>query len=227
MRTAADEFQITPEGLGSIGQPLRAPVARAGLFLDRDGVVVEEVNYLRRRQDVRLERGAAALVRWANEKAIPVMVTTNQAGIARGLFDWATYQGVEGEIHAQLGAGNAHIDLTLACPFHPDFTPGYGESHAHWRKPGAGMLHLAADRLNVDLSASWFIGDKLSDIQAAKAAGLPGAILVLTGYGAECRDEVLPIADAGFSVEVLPTLEAAPRFLESKLVVKAQADGKG
>ena len=84
-----------------------------------------------------LEAGAAALVRWANENAIPVVVVTNQSGIDRGLFGWPQFEAVQQEIAARLAAEGARINLTIACPYHPAHTPGWdAQHHSQWRKPG-------------------------------------------------------------------------------------------
>lgn len=173
---------------------------RPGLFLDRDGVVVRETGYLGRREDVSLETGIVPLLAWARANDVPVAIVTNQAGIARGYYDWEGYAGVEDEIARLLALHGARVDATVACPFHPEFTPDYGEHHAYWRKPGPGMLRLAADCLNLDLAASWMIGDNESDIMAAKNAGLHNAIHVLSGHGARHRAAATALSSVTFHV---------------------------
>lgn len=156
---------------------------RPALFLDRDGVVVEEVNYLHRIEDLRLTEGVAEMIHAARSLGAAVIVVTNQSGLARGLFDWAAYHAIEAEIARRLDALGCSLDATIACPFHPDFTPGYGAEHALWRKPGPGMIELAATRFGLDLPRSLLVGDNASDIEAARTAQLPGAIHVLLGHG--------------------------------------------
>ncbi len=192
--------RLTQDGIWVSGGPQKAPAAIPGLLLDRDGVLVEEVNYLHRREDVRLAPGAGALLRWAADQGLPVAVVTNQAGIARGMFDWDDFLSVQEEIGRQLADEGASVDLTLACPFHPEHTAGWNESHAHWRKPGPGMLQLAAELLNLDPSLSWMVGDNESDVAAARAAGLKGALHLLTGHGATYRDAALVLATPRFEV---------------------------
>lgn len=173
---------------------------KPALFLDRDGVVVKEAHYLSRVEDVALEHGAVELLRWARENGHAIIVVTNQSGIARGLFDWATFETVDREINRQLEERGVGIDLTLACAFHKDHTPGYGEAHARWRKPGPAMLELGAAMTKADIDTSWMVGDRVSDIGAARNAGLAGAVHVATGHGAEASAAALAMATSDFSV---------------------------
>lgn len=173
---------------------------RPALLLDRDGVLVREVNYLSCRADVQVEVGAADLIRFAHSLNMAAVVVTNQSGIARGLFDWAAYEAVHNEMICQLAAEGVRIDFAIACPFHPDFTPGYNESLAQWRKPGSAMIEHAAARLGFDKARSWMIGDSAQDMEAAKRAGLAGGIHVLSGHGAAHRTEAMARGDASFSV---------------------------
>jgi D-glycero-D-manno-heptose 1,7-bisphosphate phosphatase len=160
------------------------PPGRPALFLDRDGVLVEEVNFLRRAEDVRLSQGIAAAVREANAAGVPVIVVTNQSGIARGHFGWREFAVVENEIAAQLAEEGARVDAVFACGYLKEGRPPFDVDH-DWRKPGAGMLREAARLLAVDLGRSVMIGDRMSDLEAGRNAGLRGALLVKTGYGAE------------------------------------------
>ena len=201
--------QLTEDGIWVSARPRRAPRPVPGLLLDRDGVLVKEVNYLHRRQDVEIAPGAGALLRWAAQAGLPVAVVTNQAGIARGMFGWDEFLAVQDEIAARLAAEGAGVDLTIACPFHPEHTKGWDGAHAHWRKPGPGMLQQAGDLLNLDLSRSWMVGDNESDIAAAKAAGLAGAVHVLTGHGARYRDDALKLDGGGFRVLIAEDLSGA------------------
>ncbi len=210
--------QVTADGIWiSAHAGVRGP-ARPGLFLDRDGVIVKEVNYLSRKEDVVLENGACELLAWARAAGLPVAVVTNQAGIARQYYDWQAFETVQEEITRQLAAKNCAVDLTIACPFHPEYTPDYSDRHDYWRKPSQGMLVHAAEILGVDLSRSWLIGDNASDSGAAKAAGLPGALHVLTGHGAETREAARNYADETFQVIAVDDLWQARAFLQAVLV---------
>jgi D-glycero-D-manno-heptose 1,7-bisphosphate phosphatase len=205
---------VTSEGIWFSRSVIAASESRPGLFLDRDGVVVEEMNYLHRREDVRLEKGAVALVKWANRREIPVAVVTNQSGIARGLFGWTEFEIVQNELTRLLADAGARFDMVVACPFHPDFTPGWNQMHEQWRKPGPGMLHFAAKSLAIDLARSWMVGDNVSDIAAAKAAGLIGGVHILTGHGAKHRAAALRKAGEDFEVLTASDLEATLTLLE-------------
>lgn len=187
---------------------------RAGLFLDRDGVLVKEVNYLKNKEDVSLEAGAPELIAWGRAQGFGLVCVTNQSGIARGLISWPAFRAVEAEIARQLAVRNTALDLTVACPFHPDFTPDYTEEHAGWRKPGCRMIEHAGALMGLDLARSWLVGDREGDIAAAKGAGLKGAVLVLTGYGAAERDAALALAGDGFAVAAATNLFEARTYLE-------------
>lgn len=183
----------------STDTPTRRDGAPA-LFLDRDGVIVKEVHYLADPRDVALETGAAELIAWAHARGLAVATITNQAGIARGRFGWSDFEAVEAEIARRLALAGVAIDLTVACAFHPEHTPGYDATHAGWRKPGPRMIELAAEKLGVARARSMMIGDKASDIEAARNAGLAGAVHVLTGHGADERAAAVALARPGFAV---------------------------
>ena len=156
---------------------------RAALFLDRDGVVVEEVGYLSRPQDVVLEARAAETIAAFNRVGAPFVLVTNQSGIARGYFDWRAFEAVQDEIAHRLAAGGAHLDAVFACGYHESGLGALAVADHPWRKPGPGMFHAAAERLGVDLSRSFIVGDRVQDLAAGRAAGLAGGLHVATGHG--------------------------------------------
>jgi len=163
---------------------------RPALFLDRDGVVVKFVDYLHRPEDVRLARGAAVVIGAFNHAGVPVVVVTNQAGIARGKYEWRDFEAVEAEIEDQLAAAGARLDAVVACPFHPEGREGYQHPDHPCRKPNPGMFHLLAERLSLDLRRSWMVGDHITDVEAAERAGLAGVIQVIEGHGKTHRAAV-------------------------------------
>jgi D-glycero-D-manno-heptose 1,7-bisphosphate phosphatase len=180
------EGTIDESGIWVRTRHTRPPHAfRPALFLDRDGTIVEELGYLSRACDVRLISGAAEVIAAANAGRIAVIVVTNQSGIGRGLFDWSDLVAVENRIEAELAAGGARLDAVLACPYHEAGRAPYDHPDHPARKPNPGLLLYAADLLDVDLSASWIIGDRAGDIAAGRAAGLAGGIHVGTGWGME------------------------------------------
>lgn len=186
------------------------PRGRAALFIDRDGVVVEEVNYLHRIEDVRLISGVAETLALANSAGWPVVMVTNQAGIGRGYYDWHDFATVNDFILRQLAREGAQVDAVLACPFHQDGLVPYREAAHPMRKPEPGMLLLAAQELGLDLPASLLVGDQSSDVQAARAAGLRRAFHVLTGHGAQRSAESLAMCGPDFAVELVHSIAAVP-----------------
>ncbi|MEO5337785.1 MAG: HAD-IIIA family hydrolase [Magnetospirillum sp. WYHS-4] len=183
------------------------------LFLDRDGVVVVEVNYLHRIEDARLERGAAEAIGSANRLGVPVVFVTNQAGIGYGYFGWPEFAAVQEKILTDLAAAGAFVDAVLACPHHAKGQPPYDHPDHPARKPNPGMLTRAASLLDLDLARSWMVGDRASDLEAAKRAGLEGAVHVLTGHGSREGEEAKCQAVAGprFRVRTAPSIaEAIP-----------------
>jgi D-glycero-D-manno-heptose 1,7-bisphosphate phosphatase len=161
------------------------------LFLDRDGVIVEEVNYLHRREDVRILPGASELIKSAQRQGWAVGLVTNQAGIGRGYYDWSAFSDVQDEIVSRLGAGPAPFDFVAACASHPEAVDPFHRIENHsWRKPNIGMLLTAANALELDLKASALIGDALSDIRAAATAQVGHIFHIGTGHGHEQRASV-------------------------------------
>ncbi len=125
---------------------------RAAAFLDRDGVVVEEVGYLSCAADVRLTAGAAAAIRRLNDRGVPVVVVTNQAGVARGKFAEEAIAEVHAEIDRQLAAAGARINRYYYCPHHPEGAVERYRIVCRCRKPMPGMIELAAQELELDLA---------------------------------------------------------------------------
>ena len=148
-------------------------------FLDRDGVINEEVCYLSDPEGVILIPGIADGIRLVREAGYLVVVITNQAGVARGFYKEDRIPLVHAEIQRQLAANNTQIDAFYYCPHHPEYS---GECEC--RKPKPGMLFTAARDLDIDLPNSFIIGDRLSDLDAGVNAGLCAQFLVETGYGA-------------------------------------------
>ncbi|MFQ5764573.1 MAG: D-glycero-alpha-D-manno-heptose-1,7-bisphosphate 7-phosphatase [Rhodospirillales bacterium] len=188
---------------------------RPALFLDRDGVVVEEVRYLHKPEDVRLIDGAAAVIAHANRRAIPVVLVTNQAGIGRGYYDWPDFVAVQEIILDRLAAEGAFVNGVFACPHHGDGQPPYDQADHPWRKPNPGMLLAAAERFPVDLARSWIVGDRVGDLEAGRNARLAGGIHVRTGHGAEAgeREAALALADAAFRALAAETIGEARTLL--------------
>jgi D-glycero-D-manno-heptose 1,7-bisphosphate phosphatase len=157
---------------------------RPAVFLDRDGTINVEVNYLHRIDDLVLVPGAAGVIARLNRAGLPVIVVTNQAGIARGMYDVAAMEALHAHLQTLLAGHDAHIDAFYFCPHHPDFTGACA-----CRKPEPGMLLRAAADHGLDLSRSWLIGDSAGDMGAGRTAGCR-TILVRTGYGTEVERRI-------------------------------------
>ena len=179
---------------------------RPALFLDRDGVIVDEVNYLHRIEDVRLIDGAAETIRACNDADIPAVIVTNQSGVGRGYYRWEDFAAVQAHILALLDAEGAHIDMVLACAYHGNGLPPYDITDHPWRKPNPGMLMAAADALGLDLTRSWIVGDTATDIAAGAAAGLAGGVHVLTGHGHREREKVMMINSRNYDKRMAATI---------------------
>lgn len=144
------------------------------LFLDRDGVINEDVNYVGDPREVRVFAATARAIRHANARGVPVVVVSNQSGVGRQMFGWPEVIAVDDEVTRQLARHGAAVDLTLYAGSAPD---GPAAALA-FRKPLPGMFDLACRLLPLDRLRSLMVGDKASDMAAAKAAGLGAAIFV-------------------------------------------------
>jgi len=195
----SDQHPLDPDGLWC--QILRRPRAgRPALFLDRDGVVIEDTSYLRSPDDIIVIPGAANVIAAANEKSIAVVMVTNQSGIGRGYYGWNEFKAVQNAIIAALAAAGAIVNAVYACAHHPEGKGLLGHPSHPARKPNPGMLLQAASALALDLKSSWLVGDKADDVEAAKRAGIAGALLVATGYGDAQRGRAATLASPAFEV---------------------------
>lgn len=156
-----------------------AKLAQPAVFLDRDGTINVEKNYLYRIEDWEWIPGAVEAIRAINRAGYLVVVVTNQAGVARGLYGEEDVKRLHAFVDTELASEGTLINAYYVCPHHPSFGD---QLDCACRKPLPGMILRARNELFIDLAASWLIGDKLSDIEAAQAAGVT-PILVRTGYG--------------------------------------------
>lgn len=157
---------------------------RPAVFLDRDGTIIEDADYLADPDGVRLVPGAVDALRRLREAGYLLVVVTNQSGIARGLYTEADYHAVAARLDGILEEEGVPVDAVKHCPHHPDET-----GPCACRKPAAGMYLEAAAELGIDPVRSWYVGDKVTDVLPARELGGRG-ILVRTGYGAEQESEV-------------------------------------
>jgi D-glycero-D-manno-heptose 1,7-bisphosphate phosphatase len=154
------------------------------VFLDRDGTINFEREFLHRPEELHFIPGAAQAIRLLKEAGFRVIVVTNQSGIARGYYDEAAINRLHKYMDGELIRFGASIDAYYFCPHHPEYSSDdYGKT-CGCRKPLPGMLLKAAVDFSLYLPASFMIGDKLSDVQTGLNAGCR-PLLVRTGYGAE------------------------------------------
>jgi D-glycero-D-manno-heptose 1,7-bisphosphate phosphatase len=148
---------------------------RRAVFLDRDGTIGEEMGYVNHIDRFQVFPYAAEAIRHLNEAEIPVIVVTNQSGIAQNIFPESLVHEVHKKMVAELAAGSAWIDAIYFCPHK-------SEDACVCRKPNPGLLEQAAREHGLELPGSWVVGDRYADLEMGHAAGARG-ILVMTGYG--------------------------------------------
>lgn len=163
------------------------------LFLDRDGVVNEEIGYLHRIEDVVFVPGIFSLCRTAMRLGYCLVIVTNQAGIARGYYDEAAFERLMAWMQEELLAQGIELDAVYFCPFHPEHGIGDYKREHEDRKPGTGMLRRAMKELEVSLADSVMVGDRCSDVVAANSAGLRQAFLVAGTEQARCAGNYLEV----------------------------------
>ena len=155
---------------------------KPAVFLDRDGVLIEEKNYLHRIADVVFLPGAAAALKRLADAGFKLFIVTNQSGVGRGYFTLADVERVNEHLRRQLAPAGVRFAKIYIAPEKPD-EPSRG------RKPSPQFLFDARDEFGLDLAQSFLVGDKLSDLQCGWNAGVKESILVRTGYGAELERE--------------------------------------
>ena len=166
------------------------------VFLDRDGTVNEEIDFLTSPRDLHLIPRSAEAIRKANDLGLRVFIVTNQSGVARGLLSENDLLEVHRVLTERLLEQNARVDRIYYCPHHPDGEVDGYRKECDCRKPNTGMIDRAVREYQVDPGKSYVIGDRTVDVGMAKNAGAH-AILVLTGYGraerALCERDGIPL----------------------------------
>jgi D-glycero-D-manno-heptose 1,7-bisphosphate phosphatase len=167
---------ITPTARSEMTPSL--PGRGSALFLDRDGTINRDRGYVHRIEDVEFVPGIFDLARfWTRQIARPIVVITNQSGIGRGYFDEKAYAELTAWMCRRFEEEQAQIARVYHCPYHPSQAIGEYRCDHPWRKPQPGMILQAASDLELDLSRCAIVGDKMSDIEAGAAAGIPVRIL--------------------------------------------------
>src|ERR1700690_3444201 len=165
----------------AIIKPQFAGMNRA-IFLDRDGTLIAEKNYLRRPEDVIILPGAAAALKQLGAAGFKLLIVSNQSGVGRGYFTLADVERVNEHLHRELAREGVRLEKIYVSPEAPD-PPSRG------RKPSPQFLFDARDEFGLDLAQSFMVGDKLIDLECGWNAGVQKSILVRTGYGAELEQK--------------------------------------
>ena len=177
------------------------------VFLDRDGTLIEEVGYLSHLDRIVLYPWSIESVKLLNRAGFKVVVVTNQAGVARGLFDEDFIDEAHRFLDQKFSDGGATIDKFYYCPHHPEASVEAYRSECDCRKPKAGMLWKAAQELQLELSHSFVIGDRLSDLRLGQAVGAR-SLLVRTGYGETTARELTDDVEVAYTAPELMTAVA-------------------
>jgi histidinol-phosphate phosphatase family protein len=172
------------------------------VFLDRDGTIIEDTGYLKDPARIRLLPGAAQAIARINNQGLLAIVVTNQSGIARGLLSETEYHSTERRLDELLAAAGAHIDAHYHCPHLPELT-----GSCECRKPGTLLYRQAAERFNIDLGQSWWVGDRARDVLPAAAFGGRGILVLGDPDDLEVTDptahRVIPVRDFPDAVELI------------------------
>ncbi|MDR0549520.1 MAG: D-glycero-beta-D-manno-heptose 1,7-bisphosphate 7-phosphatase [Deltaproteobacteria bacterium] len=181
------------------------------VFLDRDGVLNEERGYLWLWSDWRWLPGVILALTRLKKAAYKLVVVTNQSGVAKGLYQESDVIALHRRVAEDLAQNGLVLDGYYYCPHHPDFPASPGDDPCACRKPAPGLILAAAKDLDLDLSRSYLVGDKLSDLEAARAAGVK-PILVRGGYGSLAESQVAP------DIPVVDDLPAAVDLILAKQI---------
>lgn len=172
------------------------PELKRAVFLDRDGTIIEDRDYLKRVEDVVIFPGAAAALKQLQDAGFLLFIVTNQSGVGRGYFTLDDVERVNGHIVAELAKGGVRFENIYFAPEAP-------EQPSRGRKPSPQFLFDTRDEFGVDLGASYMIGDKLIDLECGWNAGVKKSLLVRTGYGAKVEKAATEKLDPAVVVDDL------------------------
>ncbi len=147
------------------------------VFLDRDGVIIEDAGYVGEIERVKFIPGAGKAIRLLNENGFKVIIITNQAGVARGYFSEEAVEEINTYVQEMLAKKGALIDKIYYCPHHKEGVIEEYRKDCYYRKPSPGMIEEAVRDFHIDLKRSFLIGDKSSDIEAGNKAGCKTILL--------------------------------------------------
>jgi D-glycero-D-manno-heptose 1,7-bisphosphate phosphatase len=172
------------------------------VFLDRDGTLIAEKNYLHRIEDVEIFPGAAAALKRLTDAGFKLFIVTNQSGIGRGYFTLAAAEKVNAHVSEELARAGVYFEKTYIAPEAPD-QPSRG------RKPSPQFLFDARDEFGLNLAESFMVGDKLIDLECGWNAGVKKSVLVRTGYGAKQERELAGDGQKAIVVDGLASVAEA------------------
>lgn len=167
------------------------------VFLDRDGTIIRDASYLSKADGVELLPGAARAIARLNERNIPVIVITNQSGIARGIFTVGDYLETQIRLDALLATDGARIDATYYCPDHPDFS-----GRCECRKPGTALFERAIREHGLNMASPAYVGDRWRDVEVYRKLG--GTPLLINGSATPSQDADTARRDGAILVDSLP-----------------------
>jgi len=175
--TPYDRFMLDiglPDTLDLAQSTVPAQMRRPAIFLDRDGVLNQDVGYAHRSDQIKWVEGAPETIKYFNDAGYYVFVVTNQAGVARGYYSEKDVEALHAWMAGELAKSGAHVDAFMYCPHHPEGVVAEYAKASPFRKPAPGMILELLETWPVEKGRSFLIGDKASDIEAARGAGLPG-----------------------------------------------------
>lgn len=182
---------------------------RPALFLDKDGTLLEDLPYNSDPARMRFAAGAAEAIRRLAPLGVPMVVVSNQSGVAFGRFDLAALEDVRERLCAMFAECGAKLEGFHFCPHHPEGSVAEYAFRCDCRKPAPGLLYRAASEHGIDLQRSWLIGDILDDIEAGKRAGCRG-VLLCNGNETEWRSGLFRVPD-----HLVRDLDEAARLVAS------------
>lgn len=181
------------------------------VFLDRDGVIIEDVGYLDECSKIKFSRRVSEAIKLLNKNGFKVIVITNQAGVARGYFTEETLQKINGYIQDSLARQGAFVDKTYYCPHHVEGIIEEYKKECYCRKPNPGMIEIAASEYGFDLENSFVIGDNISDIEAGHRAGCK--TILLEGEGSTGRKGEVALMPDHIALDLYEAVKWLVKFI--------------
>ena len=152
------------------------------VFLDRDGTIIEDAGYINSPDQIKFIPGSIEAIKKLNQAGYKVVIISNQAGVARGLLTEDMLQTIDKVIHRQILNGGGHIDASYYCPHHPEHGVYPYKQVCECRKPHPGLIKRAVREKNIELTGSFMVGDKSSDVETGRNVGIK-TVFVRTGHG--------------------------------------------